>query len=199
MNITAKLKNPLIANLLLAIVISGAILYGTLKWLDSYTLHNQGIVVPDIKGLPLSEASRFLEDRGLRYNVIDSVFSKKARPGVVIEVTPAVGAKVKTGRIVFLTVNALSSQMAPIPAVKDLSFRQAYALLKARGFESVEVVYVPGTYRDLAISVELRGRTLEENERVQLTAPLVLVVSNGTVDILEDTENMEGLDSHDIL
>ena len=55
-----------------------------------------------------------------------------------MELVPGVGSKVKEGRIVFVTINALTSQMAVIPEVEDLSFRQAYALLRARGFSSVE-------------------------------------------------------------
>ena len=188
MNITAKLKDPLTVNLLIAIALSFVLIYITLKWLDGYTLHNQGVIVPDIKGFPVAKAARFLEDKGLRYNVIDSVYSKNAKPGAVVEVTPAIGSRVKTGRIMFLTVNAVTSQMAAIPAVHDLSFRQAYALLKARGFESIEVVYIPGTYKDLSIRVELRGRTLAEGEHIQLAAPLDLIVSNGTEEIVHDPD-----------
>ena len=76
-------------------------------------------------------------------------------------------------------MNALTSQMATIPEVEDLSFRQAYALLKARGFENVEIEYVPGDFKDLAVSVDLRGRALAKGEHVPLTAPLVLKVSSG--------------------
>ncbi|MDR0536638.1 MAG: PASTA domain-containing protein [Tannerellaceae bacterium] len=179
MNIKVK-PGLLITNLLLAIAITFALIYGVLKWLDSYTLHNQGVTVPDIKGLPVSEAARFLTDRGLRYNVIDSVYSRNAKPGAVVEVSPTTGLKVKAGRIVYITVNAQGPQKAAVPAVKDLSFRQAYALLKAKGFEEIDVVYIAGAHKDLVISVELRGRALEEGERVQLTAPLSLIVSNGS-------------------
>ena len=199
MNITAKLKDPLIVNLLIAIVLSGVLIYATLKWLDSYTLHNKSVTVPDIKNFPVAEAARFLEDRGLRYSVIDSVYSRNAKRGAVVEVTPAIGSRVKTGRIVFLTVNAVASQMASIPAVHDLSFRQAYALLRARGFESVEVVYIPGVYKDLAIRVELRGRTLAEGERIQLGAPLDLVVSNGTEEIPPEDPAVEEGGAEDLL
>jgi hypothetical protein len=92
---------------------------------------------------------------------------------------------VKEGRIIFITVNAISSQMAAIPGVTDLSFRQAYALLKARGFESVEIEYISGAYKDLAVGVEMRGHFLEEGEMVQLTAPLVLKVSNGLMEEID--------------
>ncbi|MDL2222383.1 PASTA domain-containing protein, partial [Parabacteroides sp. OttesenSCG-928-N08] len=61
--------------------------------------------------------------------MIDSVFSKDVAPGSVVELVPKAGSKVKEGRIVFVTINALTAQMGRIPEVEDLSFRQAYALL----------------------------------------------------------------------
>ena len=128
------IKNPYVLNLLLAVVVACALIYGTLVWLDKYTRHNEAVVVPDVKGLKIEEAAEFFKNNNLRYNVIDSVFSKDVDPGAIVELVPSAGSKVKEGRIVFITVNALTSQMATIPEVEDLSFRQAYALLKARGF-----------------------------------------------------------------
>ena len=44
------IKNPYVLNLLLAVVVACALVFGTLKWLDSYTRHNEAVVVPDVKG-----------------------------------------------------------------------------------------------------------------------------------------------------
>lgn len=179
-NFWAKLiKNPYVVNFLLMFAVLILLVYGTMTWLERYTHHNEAVAVPDVKGLTMDEAVSFFENNGLRYNIIDSVFSKDVAPGTIVELTPAAGSKVKAGRIVFITLNALTSQMAAIPDVEDMSFRQAYALLKARGFESVEIEYMPGDYKDLVIAVELRGRALKSNEKVPLTSPLTLKVSNG--------------------
>lgn len=195
------IKNPYVLNLLLAVVIACGLVYGTLKWLDVYTRHNEAVVVPDVKGLKIDEAAEFFKNNNLRYNVIDSVFSKEVDPGAIVELVPSAGSKVKEGRIVFVTVNALTSQMATIPEVEDLSFRQAYALLRARGFEKVEIQYVPGDFKDLAVCVELRGKTLNKGEHVPLTAPLVLKVSSGDADMLPadslSTMPVESLDSEE--
>ena len=194
------IKNPYVLNLLLAVVVACALIYGTLVWLDKYTRHNEAVVVPDVKGLKIEEAAEFFKNNNLRYNVIDSVFSKDVDPGAIVELVPSAGSKVKEGRIVFITVNALTSQMATIPEVEDLSFRQAYALLKARGFEKVEIEYVPGDFKDLAVSVDLRGRTLAKGEHVPLTAPLVLKVSSGDAELPTDSlSNMpvESVDSEE--
>lgn len=192
-NFLVKLiKNPFVINFLLMFTVLVLVVYGTLKWLDKYTHHNEVVLVPDVKGMTLEDAASFFENNGLRYNVIDSVFSKDVAPGTIVELKPNVGAKVKEGRIVFVTVNALTSQMAMIPDVEDMSFRQAYALLRARGFETVEIEYVPGDFKDLVIAVELRGRALKNGEKVPLTSPLTLKVSNGEDEVLP--EDSLGLD-----
>lgn len=187
------IKNPYVLNLLLAVVVACGLVYGTLKWLDKYTRHNEAVVVPDVKGLRVEEAAEFFKNNNLRFNVIDSVFSKDVEPGAIVELVPSAGSKVKEGRIVFITVNALTSQMATIPEVEDLSFRQAYALLKARGFEKVEIEYVPGDFKDLAVSVDLRGRTLTKGEHVPLSAPLVLKVSSGEAEILLPEDSLSAM------
>ena len=58
-------------------VVACALVFGTLKWLDSYTRHNEAVVVPDVKGLGMEEAAEFFKNSNLRYNVIDSVFFKR--------------------------------------------------------------------------------------------------------------------------
>ncbi len=194
-------KNPFVGNLLLAVVVACGLVYGALRWLDVYTRHGEAVEVPDVKGLKMDEATGVLEQSGLQYNVIDSVFSKDVEPGAIVELVPSAGQKVKEGRIVFITVNALTSQMATIPEVEDLSLRQAYALLKARGFERIDVEYVAGDYKDLAVAVELRGRVLKKDEHVPLTAPLVLKVSSGEaempVDSLQEDASVVSIESEE--
>lgn len=181
------IKHPIIFNLLLGIVAACLILWGVLYWLDIYTRHNQAVEVPHVKGLRIEQAAEFFNNNNLRYNIIDSVFSKDVKPGAIVELLPAAGSKVKEGRIVFVTVNALTSQMALIPEIEDLSFRQAYALLRARGFENVEIEYVPGSFKDLALGVESGGKILHKGQHVPLNARLVLKVSSGQAEMLPDS------------
>ena len=177
------IKNPFVWNFLLMIVVGCALIYGTLAWLDHYTRHNEAVIVPDVKGLSMNEAKSFLDNTGLRYNVIDSVFSNDVNPGAIVEVVPEPGSKVKEGRIVFVTINALTAQMAIIPEVADLSFRQAYALLRSLGFKNIEVKFVPGDYKDLAVGVERNAQMINRGERVPLASTLTLIISNGEKEI----------------
>ena len=68
------LKNPFVISLLLAVLILWGLIYGTLVWLDIYTRHNEAVVIPDVKGMTIEEAAPLLAEKGIRYNIIDSVF-----------------------------------------------------------------------------------------------------------------------------
>lgn len=187
------IKSPIVVNLLLAIILTIAIIIGTLQWLDHYTLHNEAVVVPDVKGLTLDEADEFFKNSKLRYNVVDSVFSKDVAPGAIVELVPVAGSKVKENRIVFVTINAQTSQMGKIPEIQDLSFRQAYALLRSIGFSSVEIEYVAGEYKDLAVAVELNQRPLSKGEYVPLNAPLTLKISSGDPNMQPDSLSLDSI------
>jgi beta-lactam-binding protein with PASTA domain len=160
-----------------------------LNSIDSYTNHNQGVRVPDVRGLQIEDAVPFFERNKLRYVIVDSIFSKETAPGAIVELLPEANAKVKKNRIVSVTVNAKTEETAPIPDIEELSFRQAMALLMASGFIDVEHKYVSGEYRDLTIGVEYEGRMINSGMRVPLTAKLVLVISDGNIIPNDSTEN----------
>jgi beta-lactam-binding protein with PASTA domain len=182
-NIHEQLMNmPIIFHLVAAIFVLFILLFFVLKGLDVYTHHNKAVIVPDVKGLQIEEAALFFENTGLRYHVIDSVFSKKVTPGAIVEVTPLIGTKVKRGRIISVTLNAKDVERATIPDVWEISVRQADAQIRARGFSSVEIKYVPGEHRDEVVGVELNGKALKPGESVPLSSALVLKVSEGNRD-----------------
>lgn len=172
---------PVYIHLLAVIMTCCIVIYVVLKGIDGYTNHNQAVHVPDVRGLQVEDAAPFLEQNLLRYVIIDSIYSKEVTPGAIVELLPEANSKVKKNRIVYLTVNAKTEETAIIPEITDISFRQAYALLRARGFMDVEWKYVSGEYRDLTIGVEYGGQMINSGTRVPLTAKLILVISDGYV------------------
>ena len=66
-----------------------------------------------------------------------------------------------------------------LAAYQAENWAQAFALLQSHGFTSIDVVYVSGSYRDLALGVQLRGKTLRAGDRVPIAAKIVLRVSDG--------------------
>lgn len=45
-------------NILVMIVAVVLIVFGVMKWLDVYTRHGEAVVVPDVKGMTVDEASK---------------------------------------------------------------------------------------------------------------------------------------------
>ena len=192
------MHHPILIHLVSVVAAFCIIVFFVLKGLNVYTQHNQAIVIPDVKGLLMEDASLFLNNKGLRYIVVDSVYTKDVKPGAIQEIIPAIGSKVKKGRILFITINAHTVQMAAIPDIKDMSLRQGEAQLNARGFTSVEIKYVQGPYLDLIIGIELQGRELIAGELAPLTSALILKVGDGgreIEEILDETLTEERIET----
>jgi Uncharacterized protein conserved in bacteria len=186
-------KLPVFIHLLLITIVACISVYIVLKSIDTYTNHNQAVHVPDVRGLQIEDAVPFFEKNLLSYKIIDSVFSKIDPPGAIIELLPEANSKVKKRRTIYITVNAKTEETAVIPDIEDmsLSFRQAYAILKARGFLDVDYKYVTGEFLDLALGVEYGGQMVKKGARVPLSAKLFLIISDGNNTLQTDSITVE--------
>jgi Uncharacterized protein conserved in bacteria len=185
------LSNILVKNLLLMMILGMAIITGVMFWLDSYTMHNQAIVVPSLKGLQVEEAESMLKSKKLRFQVIDSVYSKDVVPGAIVEQIPDAESKVKENRIVFLTLNAKNAQTIELPNVLETSQRQAVASLRSLGFTVDSLRYVSYEYRDLVVEVLHNGMPVASGTRLPFGAKLVLEVGDGNMVMPIDSTNVE--------
>lgn len=171
------------------------LVFVVLAWLNSYTRHGSQVEIPDVKGMQVADAAPFLAQKRLRYEVIDSTFVRNKAAGSILETVPPVGTNVKEGRTIYLTVNSRTAQMLIVPVVKDMSQRQAKAILKSVGFETVTVKSVSGAYKDLVMGLETKGRELNSGERLPADTPLTLLVSSGVEEeIFSDDFNPVNLD-----
>ena len=168
-------------------IIVFAMIFGILSWLDSYTMHNQAIEVPDVKGMQVSVAAPILERSKLRYQVVDSIYSKDVRPGAVVEQIPVADSKVKENRIVFLTVNAKNAQTVELPDVIEYSSRQARGMLNSLGFRADSIIYVEYEQRDLVVNVLYDNKEVNAGQRIPYGAQLVLEVGDGIISAPRDT------------
>lgn len=159
----------------------------TLQWLDNYTHHGEAVVVPDVKGKNLRIAENELGKQSLKSIVIDSSYVKGIAPGAILEQNPAGGSKVKSGRTVYLTLNAASVPQVAIPDIMDnSSLRQAEAKLRALGFKVTEPEYINGE-KDWVYSIKYRGRNLKAGEKIPHEAVLTLTVGNGNENLSKDS------------
>ena len=125
-------------------------------------------------------------NNGLVCVVSDSTYVKNKPAGIILELNPGVGQKVKEGRIIYLTINTLNIPLRVVPNVADnSSLRQAQAKVLASGFKLNEPEMMSGE-KDWVYGVKYKGRLLSAGEEIPLGASLTLMVGNGAEDILED-------------
>ena len=172
-------------NIIAMIVVVVAMIFGTLKWLDELTHHGECVVVPDVKGVTVDEAEKMFRNHRLVYVISDTKYVKDKAAGIVLELKPGAGEKVKEGRTVYLTVNTLDVPLRAIPDVADnSSLRQAQAKLLGAGFKLNEVQWVNGE-KDWVYGVKYQERELTAGEKIPLGASLTLMVGNGSDDVLD--------------
>ncbi len=179
-------------NLALAVVIGFVIILLGLKATDYYTHHGERIAVPNLKGQMISEAKILLSTNKLSCVVQDSVFSRKAKPGSVLDQFPRSGQEVKRGRIVKLTIAALAPQKVIIEQVKDLALRQAIGQLSKKGIRIKNLEYVESAYTNLVLGISHNGKKLESGEEIYKGEEVTLIVGKKESDFIA-APNLVGL------
>ncbi|WP_163320283.1 PASTA domain-containing protein [Dysgonomonas sp. 520] len=172
--------NKYLTNILLMALIFVASIFLVLFLMDGYTRHGTSVDVPDLTGLQVEEASAILKSSGLGYEVIDSLFEKKAVGGAILDQVQKPKSKVKKGRVIYLIIQAKGKKMISVPDVEDSSYRQAEALLSAYGLTNVKKETISSEFKDLVFSLEYKGKKLKLGDRVPVDAELVLKVGSGT-------------------
>ena len=168
-------------NLIAMPIVVLAIIFGVLHWLDDYTHHGQSIIVPNVKGLPFKQAEAEFNKKNLKAVVIDSNFVKGMPAGAVLEQKPSSGAKVKTGRTVYLTINTAEIPRVAIPDIIDnSSYRQAEARLRALGFKLTAPEIINGE-KDWVYAVKYMKKELTNGEKIPRESVLTLIIGNDEI------------------
>ena len=102
--------------------------------------------------MTVEEAQVQAELHDMVINVTDSVYVKRMKRGAVYRQNPAPGSKVKSGRRIALTINAVNAKKITMPNLVGFSMRQAKAELLSRGLVLGRLIYV----KDMATNNVLR-------------------------------------------
>jgi beta-lactam-binding protein with PASTA domain len=145
--------------------------------LDAYTRHGDKIIVPAVIGSKPFEAEAKLSEMGLRMKIIDTVYLDKMKPGVILEQLPLANEDVKSGRILYVTVNATSRPRISMPKLTDCSFNLAKALLKNAGLILGKTTFEYAEYgNNLVIGQKVGGRSIEAGQKVLKGTTVDLIV-----------------------
>lgn len=168
-------------NLLGMLLLIVLLLFGLKWWLGYYTHHGEQIEVPDLYGKDYREATRMVEELGLRIEVNDSTYinPREMPAGCVVVQSPVKGMNVKEGRTIYVTINSLTIPRVKIPDIIDnCGYREAQARLQALEFRVMPPKLIDGE-KDWVYGIQLDGRNVRAGDMVARESQLTLVIGNG--------------------
>lgn len=174
-------------NLLAMCIVAVVAVWLTFRWMDSYTMHGNAILVPDVSDMDENEAITILQNHELQGLSTDKMYIKDVPAGTVVMQRPKADAKVKRGRTIYLTVSSGNEPMVELPDVADnCSYRQAASQLRAAGFILTDNDTIPGEL-DWVYKVLWNGTETRRGQKVPEGSTLTLVVGSG-IHTLEEEE-----------
>lgn len=135
--------------------------------LNMFTRHGQVREVPDFSGMTVKEALKAGRGGNLSIEINDSLYAPQFEGGVILEQNPSPGAKVKSGRSIFVTVNSFSQKKVEIPYVTGFSLRQAKNNLEVAGFVIDRIIYRSDIATNNVLEQKYDGKTITPRSRIE--------------------------------
>lgn len=149
-------------------------------FLNIYTRHGDAQIVPDIIGkIANEELEDLLDDRSLRLYVADCTYIKGMAPLQVIEQDPPPLSKAKSGRKIYVTINAVEPPLTVFPDITDVSLHNAQMTLNNLGLDVAETVYVPDIAKDAVLYFEMDGQRIKPGASIHKGSKITLFVGDG--------------------
>jgi beta-lactam-binding protein with PASTA domain len=153
-----------------------------------YTNYNEGVTVPDVTRISLTEAETLLTSYGLRVEVADRRANSAFPADYVIDQQPSASVIVKPNRKIYLTVNAAVKPQVEVPNLVNLSLRNAQIQLQNYGLEVGSISYQSSRFKNAVLN-----QSIPEGTIVEKGSALDLVVSDGLGDKIVDIPEIVGL------
>ena len=169
------------------------LIYGSMLLLNVGTLHGKELEVPDFANLSIPEAKALAKQAHVRIDVVDSVYVKKMAKGAVYKQNPLPGSKVKKGRRILITINAVNGKKVAVPNLIGFSMRQATAELQSRGLTLGRLIYRSDMATDNVLGQQRGGMPIEAGARVESGTAIDLVVGLNSSDYTSRVPKLDGM------
>lgn len=182
-------------NVVLAVSLLIIVLFVVNILLGIITRHGQNKDVPNFVGATIEDARHMARKGRLEIIVNDSLYVPLYPGGVVLEQRPTAGKdKVKSGRKIYVTINASRQRSVAVPYVAGYSLRQAKSNLLTAGLEIESLEYVEDLANNYVIAQRLHGVELSADTTVM--APIgskVTLVVGGNSKYTEPAPDLTGM------
>ena len=134
---------------------------------------------PDMDAV--EEAVKAGKGASLKIEVNDSLYVPAYPGGVILEQNPSAGARVKSGRHIFVTINSFHQKMVTVPYVTGFSLRQAKNNLEMAGLEIKELIYKSDIATNYVLEERCAGKVVQPGSKLQteMGSGVTLVVGMG--------------------
>jgi len=168
-----------VINVLIVGLMAVVAVVGLFFWLDSYTEHDITVSTPDFTGVPIDSIEGFADTTDVVWEIVDSLYADEIPKGTVAEQEPKPGYMVKRGRKVYLTVNAVLPKQVTIPNVRNLSIRQAKAVLESVGLKLGELQYKPDIAKNAVLEQLVNEKPVKADQMTVVGSVIDLVLGDG--------------------
>lgn len=168
-----------------------------LKSLDLYSRHGSHVVVPHVVGLSAEDATEKLDDENLEAILTDSLYEEGKKTGIILEQNPISGAEVKSGRKVYLLVSTGRPPMIEVPDLRDLSLREANAVLETKGLKLGKTEKRPGP--GAVLDMKFKGQVLAPKTKLPKGSAIDIVIGTGMGGGLVSVPNLIGMNRSEVL
>ena len=168
------------------------ILFLFLQYIGFSTNHGEEITVPSLSKLSVEAAEEKLDNADLDYVLLDTTDYNPDYPKFsVVKQDPLAGAKVKSGRKVYIKINSGGFSAVRIPNLIEQTLRQAEPSLKAVGLEIGEITHKPYIGKDMVLELSQNGKLLKAGDKVLKASKIDLVVGDGKIGYEEEIDSTQ--------
>lgn len=161
-----------------------------LQYIKFSTNHGEEIMVPSLSKLSVEQAEERLDAADLEYVLLDTTDYNPDYPKFsVVKQDPLAGAKVKSGRKIYIKINSSGFTAVRIPNLIEQTLRQAEPTLKSIGLEVGEITYKPYIGKDMVLEMSQNGKELKPGDKVLKSSKIDLVVGDGKVGFEEEIDS----------
>lgn len=182
--------------LFLAFIITIAVGFLLLQYLDFSTNHGEEIAVPNLSKMSTEQAEEVLDDADLDYVVLDTVdFNPEFPKFSVVQQDPAPGEKVKSDRKIYLKINSGGYSTIRMPELVEKTLRNAESTLQSAGLTLGSLTYKPYIGKDMVLEVKCNGKTVKAGEKILKGSKIDLVLGDGSGGFEDEEDTQEQIDS----
>lgn len=181
------LSKTFLKNIIIAVIVSIALIVGLFYWLNYYTNHDEYIEVPDLSKLEMDIVEKKLDQMDLRYVIMDSTIYNPDYPSFsVVDQNPKPGQSVKENRKIYLTINPKDYALVTIPEnIIGNTKRQVLPTLRSLGFKIGKVSRKPDIAKDVVLELKQNDKTLNPGDKLKKTSVIDIVVGDGSLNYSE--------------